>query len=390
MHIGVDATCWQLARGFGRHTRCLLTALREVDRTNRYTFFTDAPGAAETLSELAEVRLVRTSIPTVLGASADQGRRLADLVAMSRAMADRSIDLLLFPTTFSYVPVFSRARKLMMIHDVTAERFPSLTLGGRRARLLWSIKASLARWQADAIATVSEYSRKQLAAEFGLDQSRIHVVGEAADPVFRRLEHPRLSEGLNAAGVRQGRRYVVYVGGFSPHKNLLPLVDAFGQLVEDASASDVDLVLVGDYRRETFLTCYEDVRRRVSELRLESRVVFAGFVPDEDLVSLLNLATVLVLPTLMEGFGLPALEAAACGCPVIATIESPLPGLLGDAAVYIDPRAPASIADALRLVVRSPERRDEMRRGGLEASARLTWTAAARELVMVMEQVAAS
>jgi hypothetical protein len=113
MHIGVDATCWQLPRGFGRHTRCLLAALRQIDIDKRYTLFTDSPAASAELSAIGPVRLVATSRPTIDRAGANKNRSIGDLVAMSRAMSDRSIDVLFFPTAYSYVPVFSRAKKVM-------------------------------------------------------------------------------------------------------------------------------------------------------------------------------------------------------------------------------------------------------------------------------------
>jgi glycosyltransferase involved in cell wall biosynthesis len=307
-------------------------------------------------------------------------------MAMSRALSDRSIDVLLFPTVYSYVPVLSRARKVILFHDVTAETFPDLTLDSRRSRWFWRAKIALARRQADVIGTVSDYSRARLARQFGIEPSRVHVVGEAADPVFRRLDHPRATDRLTSIGFTGARRAVVYVGGFSPHKNLRGLVDAFDRLAAGASFGDVDLILVGGYEHETFFTCYQEIRDHVRERGLDRRVHFTGFLPDEDLVALLNLATVLVLPSKMEGFGLPAVEAAACGCPVIATTESPLPGLLGDAGVFIDPLDPAALERALASVLSSPERRETMRRAGLSAAATLTWTAAARDMLGLMNR----
>lgn len=384
MHIGVDATCWQLPRGFGRHTRCLLTALRQVDSDNTYTFFTDSPEVTAELSAVAPVRLVKTSRPTIAAAAAATNRTIGDLVAMSRAMSDRSIDVLLFPTAYSYVPVLSRAKKVVVIHDVTAERYPGLTLDGVRSRWLWTIKSTLSRRQADAIATVSDYSRQALVDEFGLDRERIHVIGEASDPIFRRLDHPRPTARLVSLGLTGARRLVVYVGGFSPHKNIPRLIEAFGHLADREDCTDVDLVLVGGYENETFRTAYQDTRERIRTLALDRRVILTGFLPDADLVALLNLATVLVLPSMTEGYGLPAIEAAACGCPVIATSESPLPDLLGEGGLYIDPQNPAALLDALNRVLTSPDRQEYMRRAGLAAAGRLTWTAAARDLVRLM------
>lgn len=384
MHIGVDATCWQLPRGFGRHTRCLLTALRQVDSDNTYTFFTDSPAATAELSAVAPVRLVKTSRPTIAAAAAATNRTIGDLVAMSRAMSDRSIDVLLFPTAYTCVPVLSRAKKVLVIHDLTAERYPGLTLDGLGSRWLWTIKSTLSRRQADAIATVSDYSRQALVDEFGIDRERIHIIGEASDPIFHRLDHPRPTARLVSFGLTGARRLVVYVGGFSPHKNVPRLIEAFGHLADRQDCTDVDLVLVGGYENEAFRTAYQDTRERIRTLALDRRVILTGFLPDADLVALLNLATVLVLPSMTEGYGLPAIEAAACGCPVIATSESPLPDLLGEGGLYIDPRSPAALLDALNRVLTSPDRQEYMKRAGLAAAARLTWRAAARDLVRLM------
>ena len=118
-------------------------------------------------------------------------------------------------------------------------------------------------------------------------------------------------------------------------------------------------------------------------LKLEDRVIFTGFLADEDLVVLLNMARVLVLPSLMEGFGLPAVEAAACGCPVIATNASPLEGLLGEAGIYIQPTED-EIVRALDEVLSSAERRARMSEQALRAAQRLTWEHAARQMMNVI------
>ena len=103
-------------------------------------------------------------------------------------MSDREFDLLLFPTIYSYVPVFSRAKKIVMIHDVIAEKYPDLTVPRSAARFFWNTKVALGRWQADAIATVSDYSRRGILEHFGLAPERVFVVGEANDPIFRVIE----------------------------------------------------------------------------------------------------------------------------------------------------------------------------------------------------------
>jgi glycosyltransferase involved in cell wall biosynthesis len=361
-----------------------------VDPINRYTFFTDSPEAAGELPPGATVRLIPTSQPTTVGAAAHGRRRLGDIVRVSRALSHPDLDLVLFPTVYSYVPILSRAKKLVMIHDVTAETYPELVLDSRAARLLWAIKVALGRWQADLLVTVSEYSRDGLARHFRIPRERIGVVEEASDPVFRVLVDARPTERLRALGLGGDRRTIVYLGGFSPHKNLERLLEAFARLAGRDSFADVDLVFVGEYRRETFHSCFPQIQQQVRARGLAERVVITGFLPDEELVVLLNLATVLALPSLTEGFGLPALEAAACGCPVVATRASPLPELLGDAGLFVNPLSTDELEAALVRVLASPDLRAHMRATGLRAAARLSWDEAARRLVDLMTRAIAS
>jgi glycosyltransferase involved in cell wall biosynthesis len=305
---------------------------------------------------------------------------------MSRALSSREFDLLLFPTVYSYVPSFGRARKLIMVHDIIAETYPQLTVPRPAARLLWKAKAALGRMQASAIITVSEYSRNGIIEHFGLPPESVFVVGEAADPVFRRVESPAPGPKLQALGLSAARRMIVYLGGFSPHKNLEALVAAFARLSAQPEFADAVLVMAGETSRDAFHTYFGVIAAQVERMGLGGRVVFTGFLPDEELVILLNLASLLVLPSLMEGFGLPAVEAAACGCPVIATKASPLPGLLGGGGIYIDPDE-GSILAALQKVLSSPELRLEMSRSGLAAAQRLTWDHAARQIMDVIRAV---
>lgn len=302
-------------------------------------------------------------------------------------MSDREFDLLLFPTIYSYVPVFSRAKKVVMIHDVIAEKYPDLTVPRSTARFFWNTKVALGRWQADAIATVSDYSRGSILEHFGLAAERVFVVGEANDPTFCVMEDPQPSPRLGSLGFAGNGRSVVYVGGFSPHKNLEMLVETFAKLSSRPDFADVRLVMVGEYEKEVFYSYFGTIKKQVETAGLKDRVIFTGYLPDDELVILLNLATVLVLPSLLEGFGLPAIEAAACGCPVVATKASPLPSLLGDGALYIDPTDQRELEFVLERVLTSAELRQQIRAAGLAAAGRLTWDAAARQMINVMQKV---
>lgn len=382
----MDATCWANRRGYGRHARALLAAALEMDRRNRYVFFVDSEQAAAELPSGGEMVRVRTSAPAVEAARSDGRRRLADVWAMSRAMSDAALDCLLFPTVYTYVPVWSRARKIVVIHDVIPEKFPEHVFPTAAGRWNWRLKSLLARQQADLILTVSEFSRRGIVEFFGEAPERVKVIGEAGDPVFRVLENPALSGRLRELGIAPLDRLLVFVGGFSPHKNLSRLLDAFETLA--AKHSDLRLMLVGDYKTDAFYSCYEQICERAAKPPLDGRVILTGYLPDEELAGLLNRATALVLPSLLEGFGLPAIEAAACGLPVVATKASPLPELLGSGGLYIDPSDTAGLAAAIDRVLTDPALARNMREQGLRAAAALSWTRAAAELLAVFDQVA--
>jgi glycosyltransferase involved in cell wall biosynthesis len=387
MHIAVDATCWHNRRGYGRHARALLRSLIRLDAGNEYTLFLDSTEEAEPTPERCKVRVLNASVPTVQAASAAGRRSLSDMWRMSRALSASECNIVLFPTIYSYVPVFSRAHKLVVIHDVIAETFPHLTVPRTSARIFWNTKVALGRMQADTLITVSDYSKKMILKRFGGDPKQIQVVGEAADPIFRRLDHPSPTPNLRKLGLDGSRPMVLYVGGFSPHKNLVALVNAFSRIAGRPEFSDTVLVVVGDTSGDAFHTYYGTIADRVDALGLRERVVFTGFMSDEDLVVLLNLGRVLVLPSLMEGFGLPAVEAAACGCPVIATTASPLEELLGEGGVYIEPTED-EIVRALVQVLSDESKQKSMSEHAIRAAEKLTWDYAAGQMINVIRSAA--
>lgn len=382
----MDATAWQNNRGYGRHARALLRALVALDRDNRYTFIMDSDELSDLVPPEAEIRLVANSMGTASAAAANGSRSLGDMWRTSRALSSGDFQVLLYPTIYSFVPAFTRAKKIVVVHDTIAETYPELTLPQRKSRLFWQAKVRAGRTQADALVTVSEYSRRAIVKRFGIVPERIFVVGEASDPVFREIPSPRLTPALAAAGIRPACRTIVYVGGFSPHKNLEELVDAFAAIVRQQGFADAMLVMVGEHKKEVFHSYFGVISTRVKELGIADRVIFPGYLADEDLAVLLNMAGTLALPSLMEGFGLPAIEAAACGCPVVATTESPLPDLLAGGGIFVAPRS-GSLANALQSMLASETMRRQLGAAAAAAARRLTWDAAARQMLDVIHQV---
>ncbi len=387
MRIGVEATCWNHRRGYGRHLRSLLPALIETEPLDEYVVFLDGPeNDLYPLPPQAQVVRVTAKRSTLEAAAADSHRRLTDLWAMSRALSSARLDCLLFPTVYSYVPVATAAAKVVIIHDVIAERFPGHVFPNRAERLRWRFKSALARAQADRLLTVSDYSRRELVDHFGLSPDQVAVVGEAPDPIFRPRPEARLPAAVRRLGIGDGDRLIAYVGGFGPHKNLSRLLEAFARLAAEPRHDDLRLVLVGDYENDSFSSEYKALRAVRRGEPHESKIEFAGFLADEELTDLLNRSTMLVLPSLMEGLGLPALEAAACGIPAVVTRNSPLPELLGEGAIAVDPLSPAEIAQAITRLLDDDELRLRAGREALAAARRLSSRDAARELGAILRE----
>ncbi len=169
-------------------------------------------------------------------------------MAMSRALSSADLDVVFFPTLYSYVPTFGRARRFLMMHDATAEMYPAMALGGWKNQLMWRAKTAIGRRQADVLLTVSHYSRDTIERLVGVQKGRLHVVGEASAGVFRVLDRPTVTPVLRNVGFDPARRSVVFVGGFSPHKNLDALVRAFARVARASRPGRRDAVPGGGAR----------------------------------------------------------------------------------------------------------------------------------------------
>ena len=390
MRIGVDATCWNNRRGYGRHLRSLFNVVCHLDRSNEYVLFVDTPpdGLLQPLPA-AQLTQVAVRVPAAVAAKADGRRSLADAWSMSHALSAADLECLIFPTLYSYVPVVTRAKKIVMIHDVIAERLPQYVFPNQTGKMWWRLKSKLARAQADRIVTVSEYSRRMLIDEFGLEAGRVKVVGEAPDPLFRPLPEAALPSAVASQGAAPNGRLLTYVGGFGPHKNLLRLLDAFEKLTAQPRFDDLALVLVGDYQTDPFYSGYGELKSRLAGSPIEHCVIFTGFLPDSELVHLLNCSSLLVLPSLMEGYGLPAVEAAACAVPVVATEQSPLKDLLGKGVLVFDPYDADALRWSIERILEDESLRRYMSLAALAAARTLGWSQAASELIAGIEEVTA-
>ncbi len=382
MRIGIDGGCLANRRGFGRFAREVLAALARLETAHEFVVFVDRPsvGVAAVPPGFATIPVDVKQAPS-RAASAEGRRSVGDMLAFSRTMARSGCDLVYFPASYSFVPVWGVKRVVVTLHDTLAIAHPELVFPGGKGRLAWKAKEHAAVAWADRIVTISEASRRDLLAWFRLPGDRVRVVPCGPDAAFRPVAGPEGEAILRRYGVDPERRYWLYVGGLSPHKNIARLIEAFAQL-----GPEERLVLVGDFG-DVFHTHIPELRALVERLSLADRVRFTGFVPDEELAHLLTRAYALVMPSLMEGFGLPAVEAMACGTPVVASTAGALPEVVGDAGVLVDPMDVDAIATGMRALLDDPSIRERLAARSLERSALFTWEAAARSLLAVFEEL---
>jgi glycosyltransferase involved in cell wall biosynthesis len=386
MRIGVDACTWANRRGYGRFTRMLVgTAMAEYPQ-HQFVLVVDSHTAAQVeFPHGAQLEVVETDAQPTEAASAEGSRSLRDLWKMSRAVSRLKFDAFFFPTSYSFFPLFCKTPAVIVFHDAIAEQHAELIFPGWRSRFFWQLKSWLARRRANRLLTVSQDARTQLAKVFRLRESEIEVVSEGPDPCFRQLDSRTRGDAiLKRYGLPSGVPLIVYVGGISPHKNL----DGLLRAADLVAGSPWHLVLVGDYAGDSFWGCYQNVLDLAKSLHLAERVTFTGYVPDADLLLIYNLATMLVLPSMSEGFGLPVIEAMACGLPVAASNRNSLPEIIGDAGLLFDPASTTDMAATIgRLLSDEPLRR-ELREKGLKRAESFSWKAGAQKLVTILEEVA--
>jgi glycosyltransferase involved in cell wall biosynthesis len=260
---------------------------------------------------------------------------------------------------------------------------PELVMPSARAQAFWNLKTRLVRWRADLVATVSNASANAIARALHIPRGRIAVLTEGTSAEFSPNARPDDERRVvAAAGARE--RYILYVGGLSPHKRVPDLIRAFGAVAVDPQFADVALVLAGPDARDTFAADRSGVARALADIAASrSRVVQTGFVDDATLAALYRGATCVVLPSRAEGFGLPALEAMASGTPLIAARNPALEETCADAAEYVDDAG--GLQDALARLLTSAERRAALRRAGLERATHCGWDAAAARLLAALE-----
>lgn len=378
MKIGIDARfAVHQRRGIGNYTAKLICNLAEIDRRNEYLLYVDSTRCRGVFPEQGNFMIRQISpsnYPT-----------WEQLMLPAQARKD-NIDIL--HSTGNTAPIFlsKRIGRITTIHDVMymkdysiLPRSPSLYQAcGRfyRRMVVPRVVAHLS-----AIITVSNFCRKEIAEHLPLlRQGEVEVTYEAGNDKCRVLDRcPASAEITKRFGI--SGRYILTLGGIDPRKNTQFVIDKYLELKGRGSIEE-KLVVVG------LANCTQTpFRSTVAKSRYADHIVFTDFVTDEELVPLYNCATIFVYPSLYEGFGLPPLEAMACGVPVLTSNTTSIPEVVGDAAILIDPADGDQFKKALLGLLGSESLRTQLVGRGFEQVRKFSWRRMAEQTLQIYESV---
>jgi glycosyltransferase involved in cell wall biosynthesis len=287
------------------------------------------------------------------------------------------LDLVHDPTGSAPLSLTS-ARRVATIHDVIPFVYPATST--RLDWLIYRFWLPLVARRLDQIITISRQSRSDLIRYLALKPEQVKVIPLAAAPRYRPASRANVEEMLSRLGIRGP--YLLFVGSLEVRKNLIRLLEAYARL--RASSGSWTLVVVGARKLRQ-----SPVAATVRRLGLEPHVHVTGYVAEEDLPALYSGADLFVFPSLYEGFGLPVLEAMACGTPVVTSAVSSLPEVAGDAALLVDPFDVDALTTAMRRVLEDPALTSSLRERGQARAAQFSWERTARETLAVYEEVLA-
>ncbi len=364
MRVAVDGRMiLRTPTGIGRVTLNILRELAELDQHNQYCVLC-RPGALAELAEVGQFHLIDFDVPQY---------SLSVFTRLPGVLSGERPDLIHFPYFFH--PVFVCAPYIVTVFDTVYSHF-SRGLSARE-RIAYQMMMRLSTSRARVVLTCSASAKSDVVKFFRVKESKIQVVPLAAESRFQPLPDTGLA-GFKARYALP-ERYILYIGNHKPHKNVPALVQAFACIRADVAHYLVFLDSEDPHCRRT--------REEVEAAGIADRALFLPGFPDSDLPLLYNAAELFVFPSFCEGFGLPPLEAMACGTPVITSNASSLPEVVGEAGIMVDPHDVEGLAEAMLKVLGDPELRREMRAKGLAQAKKFSWKETARQTLNLYESV---
>ena len=370
MHIGIDATpVWGPPVGQYTYMACLVRAMLQLESDHRFTVYCrrEIPDIFQGLEDRADFHVCRYS-----------NRKFCEQVSLPLYAREHKLDLL---HNCWCRPVLCSSRTIFTIHGLEWRTHPDIPLHSRAN--LWYYRTAIESQcrRATRLIAISEFIRETFETYMHVPADRMDVIYHGVDPtqyyrVTDLAEQQRLKEKYKLP-----ERYLLFVGAMVANKNLVRLLEVLAELRKDSAMDDVGMVIVGGSAWNS-----APLQDKVRSLGLTKAVTFTGFVPAEDIPGLYTLATTYAFPSLVEGFGLPVLEAFACGTPVLTSNVTAMAEVAGEAAITIDPLSHTEMADGLRRLLTDEALRTDLSAKGLARAADFTWERTARQTLAAYEK----
>jgi glycosyltransferase involved in cell wall biosynthesis len=370
MRIAIDARmAGKPLSGAGRYAINLIRALAELDHENQY-FILQNIHFAEPITEAKNFRTLWVKYPPL---------SLRTIFWLQSLLKKKRVDL--FHSLYFLAPLGGRFANIITVHDLMALTFPNFFQGRSLpvrayAKLFSHVFIRSSVICSDQIITDSETVRAEVSRWKPRFERKITVICPAVDSSLRKINDPKPIERIKSKfGLT--KKTILYVGNTRPYKNLPRLIKAF-KLLTDNSSQSCQLVIGGGESRNLPL-----LKGLTKTLELQDSVVFTGNLTDEEVIALMNAADIFVFPSLYEGFGLPPLEAMACGTPVVTSNAGSLPEVVGDAALLVNPESEEEIYSAMKRLLSDKELRKNLIKKGFERVKLFSWEKAAGETLQI-------
>lgn len=383
--IGIDARFYgPLGKGLGRYVQEIVDLVLELDEENEYVIFLNKDNYDEFRTTNPRVKKIAVSI---------RWYTLSEQITFPLIIAREKLDLMHFP--HFNVPIFCPVKFVVTIHDLILTKFPTARASTLSPvfyyvkNFFYRLVIRLAVVRASKVIAVSEFTKNDIIRQLGVKDEKIEVTLEGVANLARGKDSrfiAKLDDKETLLGYNIEEDFLLYVGNVYPHKNLEVLVEVFSKFLKNKP--NFRLVLVG--KEDYFYRRLKDFARSLGLWRdggKKSPVLFPGYVPDNKLLVLYRKACAYVFPSLYEGFGLPALEAMAAGVPVASSSESSMPEVLGDAAVYFNPRDRNDMLEKLNLITEDEDLRRKMREKGFEQVKHYNWIKTAQKTLNIYRKI---
>ena len=366
MQIGFDSTPLLGQRsGVGQYTNCLLTHLIQSRPDWQFCLYSNKPLNGAQPSDVQQI-----------GGHFPRSRLYWMHMVLPGVIRKNRPDLCHFPNNSA--PLHCPVPYVITIHDVSLFRYGQYH---PRSRLLaLRLLLPIAARRAAAVITVSHHARRELTRVLKIPPEKIHVIHEAPPTHIRPVTNPAALARIRRK-YRLPSQFILYVGTIEPRKNLCRLVRAVGQLHQNGRRPHLILVGPNGWLMNGSLD------KEIEDCGLTDYVHYLGYVPQADLAGLYSLATLFAFPSLYEGFGLPPLEAMACGLPVLTSRESSMAEVCQSAAWLVDPHDESDIAHGLDCLLNQPDLQADLRQKGLQRVKAFSWQRVARETAVVYEKI---